>query len=62
MAVSVETFEKWVLEVPKRVKDRNKIERSVWIVPHPFCAKRYLKDERYLPGDRAPWMVRTTLT
>jgi len=55
MKVNESIFAKWALEItdPGGMMVNNK-KMSVWIVPGPMCAVRYINDPRYLPSDRTP--------
>lgn len=51
MQVRVETFQKWVIELPERVTDKKGIERKVWRLKALFCAMQYINDASYFLGD-----------
>lgn len=51
MGVTVEAFFTWASRIPEMATDKEGKERPVWIVAALFCAMRYVKDGRYLPGD-----------
>lgn len=51
--ITRETIQKWVSHLHEKVENRDTVEHDASIVPAPFCAMRYIKDDRYLPGDEA---------
>lgn len=51
MKVTTETFRKLRKELPVSVVSKDEIEYSVWTVPAPLCAVRYINDARYLPEE-----------
>jgi len=53
MAVTMEVFSSWAMQIKDDVKDKDGHVHQVWVVPAPFCTMRYINDARYLPGDRA---------
>lgn len=53
MEVTAESFRKWALDLNEKVSDSKGQTHSVWVVPAPFCAMRYINDPRYLQGDKA---------
>jgi len=60
MKVNQEKFHKWALEVTgKGGMDWEGQKISIWIVPGPNCAMRYINDPRYLKSDRTPKKNRT---
>lgn len=52
MEVTVEVFRKWVVELEDKVSDSRGQGHSVWVFPAPICAVRYIKDARYLEGEK----------
>lgn len=53
MAVTWDTFEKWVNQLSKTVFDRNQVVHQVWIVPALFHARPYINDGQNFSGDGA---------
>lgn len=51
MEVTAESFRRWAVELNENVSDNEGQKHSVWVVPSPFCAMRYINDPRYLEGD-----------
>lgn len=46
--VTIDTFMKWMSRIPETATDRHIVQHSVWKVPAPFCAIRYVENRRYL--------------
>lgn len=48
ISITVQTFIKGKVRILDMVVDRNGTEQTVWKVPAPFCATKYVNDARYL--------------
>ena len=51
MGVTAHDFEKWSIKLDGTVQDKSGNNRSVWIVPAPWCAARFINDARYRNND-----------
>lgn len=53
MGVTVSAFESWSLNFDQKGNGRDGSSNDVWVLPAPWCAGRFIKDNRYFPGDSA---------
>lgn len=51
MQMPANTFRRRANEQPEKELDKEGVENKVWVVPAPFCAEWYNKNERWLLGD-----------
>lgn len=58
MQATRETVRKWSNWLPEMVKNRERKEHPVWIVPATCCAMQYINHGLYLPGNAAPELER----
>lgn len=54
MSVTAHTITEWEIRIPDKVTDGTGTEKTVWIVPVPFSATRYVNDVRHLGEDTNP--------
>lgn len=58
LQVKAESFRRWSVRLDNKVCDKDERSHSVWVVPALYCAMRYIKNPRYLPGDKCKLDVR----